>query len=170
MEYLHTAKVEAECLNSFSFLSFKLLSHTICHNLSGESHISKLASEARCRLGILRHANSFLGTPELPTIYKAFICSLMEYCSPLLGGAPASHLARLHAVETKAFRIIGISRDEAESLGLSLSQQREVSGLSVFYHLLNGGDVGGDCRVDCGRRLPGELWAGLMRKSDVFLC
>ena len=30
-------------------------------------------------------------------------------------------LSRLHAVETKAFRIIGISRDEAESLGLSLS-------------------------------------------------
>ena len=45
----------------------------------------------------------------------------MEYCSPLWAGAPASHLSRLHAVETKAFRIIGISRDEAESLGLSLS-------------------------------------------------
>ena len=28
--------------------------------------------------------------------------------------------------------------------------------------------VGGDCRVDCGRRLPGGLWAGLMWKSDVF--
>ena len=70
-------------------------------------------------MGILCRAKSFLGTPELLTTYKAFIHSLMEFFSQLWGGAPASHLARLHAVEIKAFRIIGISRDEAESLGLS---------------------------------------------------
>uniref|UniRef100_A0A8C4R0H3 V-rel avian reticuloendotheliosis viral oncogene homolog n=1 Tax=Eptatretus burgeri TaxID=7764 RepID=A0A8C4R0H3_EPTBU len=46
----------------------------------------------------------------------------MEYCSPLCAGAPAYHLSRLHAVETKAFRIIGTSCGEAESLCLSLSQ------------------------------------------------
>ena len=57
----------------------------------------------------------------------------MEYCSPLWAGAPASHLSWIHAVETKAFRIIGISRDEAESLGLSLSHRKQVGGLSVFY-------------------------------------
>ena len=34
--------------------------------------------------------------------------------------------------------IIGISRDEAESLGLSLSHRRQVGGLSVFYRLLSG--------------------------------
>ena len=62
----------------------------------------------------------------------------MEYCSPLWGGAPASHLARLHAVETKAFRIIGVSGDEAESLGLSLSHQRQVSGLFSLYRLFSG--------------------------------
>ena len=119
-------------------LSFKLFGLTICYNLSWESHMSKLASKASRRLGFLHCAKSFLGTPELQTTYKAFICSLMEYCSPLWGGAPASQLARLDAVETKAFRIIGISRDEAESLGLSLSHQRQVGGLSVFYRLLSG--------------------------------
>ena len=61
----------------------------------------------------------------------------MEYCSPLWAGAPASHHSRLHAVETKAFRIIGIFCDEAESLGLSISHSRQVGGLSVFYHLLS---------------------------------
>ncbi len=66
---------------------------------------------------------SFLGTPELLATYKAFIRSSMEYCSPLWAGVPASHLARLHAVETKAFRIIGISCDEADCEGLSLSPQ-----------------------------------------------
>ena len=62
----------------------------------------------------------------------------MEYGIPLWAGAPTSHLSQLYAVETKAFRIIGISRDEAESLGLSLSQRRQVGGLSVFYSLLSG--------------------------------
>ena len=119
-------------------LSFKLLGLTICHDLSWESHISNLASKASHRLGILHCAKSFLGPPELLTTYKAFVHSLMEYCSPLWAGVPASHLSRLHAVETKAFRIIGISSDKAESLGLSLSHRRQVGGLSVLYHLLSG--------------------------------
>ena len=101
--------------------SFKLLGLTICHDLSWESHISKLASKASHRLGILHRAKSFLDTLELLTTFKASVHSLMEYCSPLWTGAPTSHLSRLHAVETNAFRITGISRDEAESLGLSLS-------------------------------------------------
>ena len=121
-------------------LSFKLLGLTICHELSWESHISNLASNASRGLGILHRAKSFLGPPELLTTNKAFVRSLMEYCSPIWAGAPASHLSRLHAVETKAFRIIGISCDEAESLGLSLSHRRQVGGLSVFYHLLSGLD------------------------------
>ena len=74
----------------------------------------------------------FLGPPELLTTYKAFVRSLMEYCSPLRADAPASHLSQLHAVETKAFRIIGISHGEAESLSLSLSHRSQVGGLSVF--------------------------------------
>ena len=84
-------------------LSFKLLGLTICHDLSWESHISNLTSKANLQLGILRHAKSFLGPPELLTTDKAFVHSLMEYCSPLWAGAPASHLSRLHAAETSGF-------------------------------------------------------------------
>ena len=47
----------------------------------------------------------------------------MEYCSPLWAAAPASHLSRLHAVETRAFRIIGISHDEAVFGFLTVSPQ-----------------------------------------------
>ena len=118
-------------------LSFKLLSLTICHDLSWESHIYNLASKGSRRLGILRRAKSFLGPPELLTTDKTFVHSLMAFCSPLWAGAPASHLSRLHAVETKAFRIISIYRDEAESLA-SLSHRRQVGGLSVFFRLLSG--------------------------------
>ena len=64
-------------------LYFKLLYLNICHDLSWESHISNLASKASRRLGILHRAKSFLGPPELLTTYKAFVCSLMEYCFSL---------------------------------------------------------------------------------------
>ena len=84
------------------------------------------------------NAKSFLGLPELLTSHKASVHSLMEYCSPLWARAPAFHPSRFHAVETKAFRIIGISHGEAECLGLSLSHHRQVGGLSVFYRLLSG--------------------------------
>ena len=67
-------------------LSFKLLGLTICHDLSWESHISNLASKSSCRLGILHCEKSFLGAPELATINKTFISSLMEYCSRLPSG------------------------------------------------------------------------------------
>ena len=103
----------------------------------GKPHFN-LTSKASRRLGILSRAKSFLSPPELLTTYKAFVCSLMEYCSPLWAGVPTFHLSWLHAVETKAFRIIGISRDEAESLDLSLSHRRQIGGLSIFYHLLSG--------------------------------
>ena len=62
----------------------------------------------------------------------------MEYCSSLWAGTPASHLAQLDAMETKAYKIIGMSHDEAESMGLLLSHRRQVGGLSVFYRLLSG--------------------------------
>ena len=106
-------------------LSFKLLGLTICHDLSWERHISNLVSKASHQLGIICRAKSFLGPPEVLTTYKAFVHSLMVFCSPLWAGDPTSHLSRLHAVVTKAFRIIGISRDEAESLGLSLLPQTD---------------------------------------------
>ena len=89
---------------------------------------------SKVRLGLLCCANSFLGTPELLSTYKAFIHSSLDHCSPLWA---VSHLAHLDAVETKAFMIIGISHDEAESMGLSLRHRRQVGGLSVFHHLLS---------------------------------
>ena len=73
--------------------SLKLMGLTISHDLSWAKHISKLAPKPSCQLSILHRTKSFLGTPEVLSTYKAFICSLMEYCSPLWAGSPASQLA-----------------------------------------------------------------------------
>jgi len=53
--------------------SVKLVSLTLSCDHFGANHISKLDSKASCRLGILRRAKSFLGTPELLSTNKAFI-------------------------------------------------------------------------------------------------
>ena len=71
---------------------------TISHDLSWASHISKLASKASHQMGILSHTKSLIGTPECISTYKAFIHSVMEYCSPIWAGSPASHLAQLDAM------------------------------------------------------------------------
>ena len=66
---------------------------TVSNDLNWANSISKLASKSSHRLGILHCINSFVGTPEFLDTYKALIFSLMEYCSPLWAGAPASQLA-----------------------------------------------------------------------------
>ena len=74
---------------------------------------------------------------QIGRVQVIFTCRISHFLSTLLARALASHLSRFHAVETKVFGIIGISCDEAESLGLSLSHHRQVGGISVFYHLLS---------------------------------
>jgi len=73
-------------------------------------------------------------TPELRSTDKAFIHSLMEYCSTLWAGSPASRFAHLDAVETNACKIIEISHDEAESMGLSLHHHIHIGGLCLRPH------------------------------------
>ena len=82
--------------------SFKLLGLTLSHDLSWENHISKLGCKASCRLGILRRRKSFL--PQLNGVML----------SPLTG-SPAADLAHLDTGDPKAFKVIGISHDEAVS-------------------------------------------------------
>ena len=66
----------------------------------------------------------------------AFIHSCMEYCSPLWAGTPVSEYpAQIDTVESKAFKMIVISCNEADFMGLSLSHHRKVGSLSVFYCL-----------------------------------
>ena len=61
----------------------------------------------------------------------------MEYCFPLWAATQASLLAQLDAVETKAFKINGISHVEAES-GLITFPISDRLVVSVLYHLLSG--------------------------------
>ena len=72
---------------------------------------------------------SFLGPAELLTTYKAFVHSLMKYCSLLWAGAPASHLSQLLTVETKALKSL-----VSPSMRLSLCASHSlIAGTSVVF-------------------------------------
>uniref|UniRef100_UPI00358E6C84 nicotinamide N-methyltransferase-like n=1 Tax=Myxine glutinosa TaxID=7769 RepID=UPI00358E6C84 len=78
---------------------------------------------------------SSIKNAEVALGFMAFIYKLMEYCSTLLAGSPASHLAQLDAVETKAFKIIRISHAESECMGPKLRHRRQVcAGDEWSYH------------------------------------
>ena len=96
---------------------------------------------------------------ELLSTCKVFIHSLMESCSSVWAG---SHIALLEAVETKAFKIIGISHDEAELMGQSFNQHQQVSGLhllpthfwSCTLHPLHAASLRGMCRMHAVDQQP----------------
>ena len=100
---------------------------------------------------------SFLSTTKVILTQKAFIHSFMECCSPLWAGSPASHLAQVDAMETKSSKIIGISHDEAEFMGVSLCHCRRIGGLSVFYCLLSS-------------LVPSALSVLCPRRVDMYVC
>ena len=83
-----------------------------------------------------------------------------------LGRAHTSHPVQLDAVETKAFKIIGISpRDEDESMGLSLHHHRQVGGPSVFYFLLSGLALS-----VLSALCPPQVFVGHINSSQAFFC
>ena len=114
-----------------SFTGSGLLADHICPY----SKLGGGASKTCCQLGILSRPKSILGKCE-PSTYKAFICSSLEYGSPLWAGAPASHLALLIAMEAKALKIIGATPVEAESGPVTLTMQTDRWRLCLLPPLL----------------------------------
>ena len=85
-------------------------------------------------LALLRRARPVLNDKGLATIYKSFVRSQLEYCSPLWLGAPATALARLDRIQVRAVRIMG----HTEGVKLqSLGHRRGVAALCVMHRLLS---------------------------------
>jgi len=101
-DILANPPISPSILRTFSY-SNSCVSHNQPRSFLDKPYLN-VGLQISCRLGILHRTKSFLGTPELPSTNKAFIHSLMEYCSPLWDGSPASHLAQLDTVETKTFK------------------------------------------------------------------
>jgi len=77
-------------------------------------------------------AKAFVSCIELITMYKAFIWSSMDDCSPLWAGTHTSHTAYFERVKSKALLHMGMSRQEMDSQGLSLFYGSKLVG-ALFY-------------------------------------
>ena len=86
-----------------------------------------LVSEASHQLVILGHEKPFLSTSEVLSMYKVSFAAQWNTALPS-GLAPLPHT--LLRLQIKSFKIIGISDNEAKSLGLSLSHHIQVDGLN----------------------------------------
>jgi len=115
--------------------SIKMVGLTVSATLSWSVHIRKTAAHASRAVALLRRAKPFLSRATLCTIYKTFVRSRMEYCSPLWMGAPASALRLLDRVQARAVKIMG--KKTVFTLQY-LSHRRGVSAMCLLHRILHG--------------------------------
>ena len=115
-------------------LSFKVVGLTFTCKLSLKLHISNIAKSAASANRHLRRARHVVSSPTLATIYKSHVRSRMEYCSAIWLGAPATSLALLDNVQSKAAKFIG----HAQAIELqSLAHRRGVAALCALHRIVH---------------------------------
>ena len=115
-------------------LSFKVVGLTFTCKLSWKLHISNIAKSAASALRHLRRARNVISRSTLATIYKSHVRSRMEYCSAIWLGAPASSLALLDNVQSKAAKLIG----HTQAIELqSLAHRRGVAALCAMHRIVH---------------------------------
>lgn len=113
----------------------KLLGVTLTETLDWGKHINTVAAGASKSIGILHRAKRYTGSSSLAILYKAFVRSKMEYCSPLwIGG---SGLGRLDNLQRRCCRLMGFRHQSTvPALNIqSLEHRRIVSGLCLYYRM-----------------------------------
>ena len=110
--------------------ALSLLGVTFDSKLSFSTHLRKVATRAKQRLGFLRRAAHILSPAGRTTVYKAFVRPVMEYAPLIWIGAPPSYLQRLDHIQRCALRIIGPG-----ALLPSLAIRRTVASLACLHKL-----------------------------------
>ncbi|KAG0713976.1 RNA-directed DNA polymerase from mobile element jockey [Chionoecetes opilio] len=75
-------------------------------SLTFRTHIEWLARVASGKLTSLRRMSWLLNSKELEILYKAQVCSSLDYACLAWGGTANKHLAPLDKVQVRAVRII----------------------------------------------------------------
>eukprot|EP00732_Lithocolla_globosa_P001775 Lithocolla_globosa_v1_NODE_969_length_3008_cov_31.801219.p1 type:complete len:696 gc:universal NODE_969_length_3008_cov_31.801219:852-2939(+) len=118
--------------------SLKLLGVTLTETLDWGKHINSVSKSASKSIGILQRAKKYCKPESRAILYKAFIRSKIEYCSPLwIGGTGLDKLDRL---QRRCCKIIGYPKQSTiPELNIqSLEHRRLVSGLCLYYRMWSG--------------------------------
>jgi hypothetical protein len=114
----------------------QLVGFTFDKSLTWSSMISKLTSKARSKLGALWRLRPVMDEPNLETVFKAYVRSVMEYGDLEYMSAAPTNLAKLDAVQHTAERICGSSFQ-------ALSGRREAAAFGMLCKMLDGQVRGG---------------------------
>ena len=129
------------CFSGFSIhdsKTFKILGITLSPKLSWKEHLTTVAERANRQLGALRRARRYLCQNSLVTLYKSIVRSTLEYCCPLWIGAPNVDLDLLDRIQRRGVSILGLTDNDLARYGIqTLHHRRLVSGLTVFYKMVN---------------------------------
>ena len=101
--------------------------------LTFRTHIEQLAREASGKLASLRRISWLLDSKGLEMLYKAQVCSSMEYSSLAWGGAASKHLSPLDNVHARAVRLMKDNEADQDTTLHRLQHCRDVAGLTVMF-------------------------------------
>ena len=93
----------------------EILGVTVDSKLTWTKHISNVSSRVGQKLGALRKVANKLDVRGRATVYKAQVCSVMEYASLSKMSASTPTVGLLDSIQRKALRIISVSEEEAST-------------------------------------------------------
>ena len=117
----------------------KLLGVHLTPNLSWDTHVDKVLTSANRARSFLWKLKGLLPPEALINFYKTAVRPLVEYCSPLLVGAPAVVLKKLDSFEYRCINIINnYSSRSADFFASedSLCLRRKVGALAYLSKVL----------------------------------
>ncbi|XP_072020331.1 uncharacterized protein [Amphiura filiformis] len=118
-------------------MSWKSWVLLLIKKLTWAKHISNTVARAGQKLEALRRVANKLDVKGKATVYKAQVCSFMEYASLCWMSASTTTLKLLDSIQSKALRIIGVDEQQARiDLNIpSLHHRRQVAAASVLYKM-----------------------------------
>lgn len=113
----------------------KLLGVILTETMDWGKHVSTVTKKASKSIGILQRARRYCDAGAIAVIYKAFVRSRIEYCSPLWIGAPG--LDQLDRLQRRCCRIMGYRHTSTiPTLNIqTLEHRRLVSGACLYYRM-----------------------------------
>ena len=129
----------------------EILGVTFDSKLVWSKHLSTITKKAGQRLGALWKVAKKLDFEGRATVYKAQVCSVMEYACLSWMNASPTVLGQLDFIQRKALRIIGVDEVTASKIFAitTLHHRREVAAATLLYKMHTS-----HCPIDLQALLP----------------
>ena len=91
------------------------------NSLSMEQHISHLCRSAYLAMRQIASIRRYLTEKNTVQLMCSFVLSRLDYCNATLAGLPATHIARIHRIQSNAARLV-LQKSKRQHVTLLLKQ------------------------------------------------